>query len=314
MIRIRGHMVDILVKIAPEVYQSYVTTDKLGNKVLLVECLNMLYGTMVASLLYYRKFTKSLLSQGYECYPYDPCVWNKVINGKQITICFHVDDCKISHDSSKVVDNTVELLRENYESISEDGSGKMKVHQGKVHDYLGMTIDFSKKGQVRITMLKYVAEVIAAWNKVAPHVDSEGFTTATRRKRTSAAPDDLFKVNEDAKKLSNAMAATFHNIVAKSLYLSKWARPNILVAIAFLTMRVRAPDVDDWRKLGHMVELLLGANNTGVVKWYVDASFAVHPYMRGHTGGVMVLKQTCEVYQRNTQHHYRCNLTVGQFP
>ena len=52
VIRIRGYMVDVLVKIAPEVYQDYVATDKRGNKVLLVECLNALYGTMVASLLY----------------------------------------------------------------------------------------------------------------------------------------------------------------------------------------------------------------------------------------------------------------------
>jgi hypothetical protein len=87
----------------------------------------------------------------------------------------------------------------------------------------------------------------------------------------SAALEDLFKVKEDARKLSNDMAATFHNIDAKSLYLWKLARPDISVAIAFLTMRVRAPDVDDWRKLGHMVEylqntedlpLLLGAANT----------------------------------------------------
>jgi hypothetical protein len=60
IIKIRGVLVDILVKIAPDVYKSYVTTDKKGIKQLLVQCQNALYGTMVASLLYYRKFTKSL--------------------------------------------------------------------------------------------------------------------------------------------------------------------------------------------------------------------------------------------------------------
>ena len=39
--------------------------------------------------------------------PYDPCVWNKDINGKQSTIVFHVDDCKISHVDPK---STTELL------------------------------------------------------------------------------------------------------------------------------------------------------------------------------------------------------------
>ena len=56
--------------------------------------------------------------------PYDPCVWNKIVNGKQLTIVFHVNDCKLSHIYSKVLDDTIEWLRRDYESIFEDSSGK----------------------------------------------------------------------------------------------------------------------------------------------------------------------------------------------
>jgi hypothetical protein len=59
-IKIRGILVDILVEIAPDVYKSYVSKDKKGSKQLLVQCQNALYDTMVASLLYYQKFVKSL--------------------------------------------------------------------------------------------------------------------------------------------------------------------------------------------------------------------------------------------------------------
>jgi hypothetical protein len=52
-IQIRGPLVDILVSIGPDVYGAYVTIGKKGEKQLLVQCLNALYGTMVASLLYY---------------------------------------------------------------------------------------------------------------------------------------------------------------------------------------------------------------------------------------------------------------------
>ena len=103
IIRIRGELVDMLVTIAPEVYEPYVTVDKKGNKQILVECLNAIYGTMVVALLYYEKFTNSLEKKGFKKNPYDPCVWNKQIDGKQCTICFHVDDCKISHVSKTVV-------------------------------------------------------------------------------------------------------------------------------------------------------------------------------------------------------------------
>jgi hypothetical protein len=91
-IRIRGPLVNILVTIAPDVYGPYVTVGKKGKKQLLIQCLAALYGTMVASLLYYKKFVKSLKSKGFKLNPYDPCVANKQVKGEQLTVCFHVDD------------------------------------------------------------------------------------------------------------------------------------------------------------------------------------------------------------------------------
>jgi hypothetical protein len=104
LICIRGPLVNILVSIAPNVYGPHVTVGKKGEKKLLVQCLTALYGTMVASLLSSKKFVKSLKSKGFMLYPYDPCAANKQVNGEQLTMCFHVDDCKISHLTLKVVD------------------------------------------------------------------------------------------------------------------------------------------------------------------------------------------------------------------
>jgi hypothetical protein len=122
-IKICGVLVDILVEIAPDVYKSYVSRDKKGMKQLLVQCQNALYGTMVASLLYYRKFVKSLMNIGFIINTYNPCVANKIIEGKQMTICFHVDDGKLSHRKKKLMDTMIEYLREEYEIIFEDGTG-----------------------------------------------------------------------------------------------------------------------------------------------------------------------------------------------
>ena len=84
-------MVDILVSIAPDVYGPYVSKNKSGQKVLIVEfeCLNAVYGTMVAALLYYKKFVKSLTKHGFKLNPYDGCVANKIVKRRQIIICFH---------------------------------------------------------------------------------------------------------------------------------------------------------------------------------------------------------------------------------
>jgi hypothetical protein len=46
--------------------------------------------------------------------PYDLCVANKMIEGDQMTICFHVDDFKLSHRKTKVMDSMIEYLRQEY--------------------------------------------------------------------------------------------------------------------------------------------------------------------------------------------------------
>jgi hypothetical protein len=130
-IKIRGILVDILLEISPEAYKSYVSQDKKGNKQLLVQFQNALYGTMVASLLYYRKFVKSLTDIDFIINPYDPCVANKIIEGKKMTICFHVDDCKLSHRKKTVMERMIGYLWQEYESIFEDGSGAMPVSRGQ---------------------------------------------------------------------------------------------------------------------------------------------------------------------------------------
>ncbi len=94
------------------------------------------------------------------------------------------------------------------------------------------------------------------------------------------------------------LAVAFHTIVAKDLYVTKRARPDFSLAIAFLTTRVRSPNIEDWEKFHHLIKylggdrerpLILGTDNEGILMWYVDASFAVHPNMCGHTGGGMTI-------------------------
>ena len=138
IVRLWRKLVELLVDIAPDVYGPYVHKNKKGEKVLLVQCMNALYGNMVVSLLFYKNFVTSLKKQRFELNPYDPCVANETVDGKVLTVCFHVDDNKISHVSEKVVDATIEWLRAEYKVIFYDGLGAMKVHHRKVHKYLGM--------------------------------------------------------------------------------------------------------------------------------------------------------------------------------
>jgi hypothetical protein len=126
----------------------------------------------------------------------------------------------------------------------------------------------------------------------------DGFTPVTRQQFKTPAPNNLFVVNEHCENLLEAASADFHTFVAKALHVTKRARPNTCLVIAFLTTRVRAPDTDDWEKLCHLMEylrgnhdqpLVLGADNNGLLMWCIVASFAVHPNMCGCTGGGLTM-------------------------
>lgn len=68
------------------------------------------YSFIAQTRRYYKKFVKSMKSKGFKLNPYDPCMANKQVKGEQLTVCFHVDDCKILHLIPKVVDETIECF------------------------------------------------------------------------------------------------------------------------------------------------------------------------------------------------------------
>jgi hypothetical protein len=53
-----------------------------------VECLNVVYGTMVVALLYYKKFVKSLVNHNFKLNPYNGCVANKIVKGSKLLCAF----------------------------------------------------------------------------------------------------------------------------------------------------------------------------------------------------------------------------------
>ena len=74
------------------------------------------------------KLSSSLKRRGFVINPHAWCVANKDINGTQCTIIWHVDDLKISHKDSAVVDEVIVSLSNEYGKV-----GEMIVKQGKVH-------------------------------------------------------------------------------------------------------------------------------------------------------------------------------------
>ena len=282
IMKIRGQLVDLLVELSPETYADFIVYEG-KSKVLYVKMLKALYGMIKASVLYYKKFRTDIESIGYEVNPYDPCVANKMISGKQHTLTWHVDDVKSSHVDPKVNDAFHAWCEKMY---GNKDIGHVTAVRGKVHDYLAMNLDYSTKDKLKVDMKYYITNML------------EEFPFKVKKQSKTPWNDKLFKVNESVKNLDEERKSVFHTFVMKAMFLCKRARPDIEPAVSYLSTRTSKPNESDWLKLLRMMSFLKGTrddvltlevSDLQVLFWYVDAAFAVHQDMKSHTGIIFTL-------------------------
>ena len=137
-------------------------------------------------------------------------------------------------------------------------------------------------------MIKYLENTLA------------GFSGDIGKPAATPALEHLFKVRDEteAEYLSEERAQELHRVTAQLLFLSARARRDIQTAVAFLTTRVKKPDVDDWGKLVRVLKYLKGTkhmkltlsiDNINMIRWWVDASDRTHDDCKGHSGILMTM-------------------------
>ena len=275
IMKFTGEMVDILCKMNPK-YIDYVVLEA-GVRTLYVRLIKAIYGCVQSALLWYELFSETLQKMGFVLNPYDRCVANCDINGKQCTIAWYVDDTKISHVDPEVVTMIINKL--------EAAFGKMTVTRGSSHVFLGMNIDYNKSERTaKITMKDYLREAI---------IESG---LAISKTASTPASKELFEVDDASPALPKRYGDVFHSVVAKLLYVSIRARMDLLLSTSFLTTRVSRSTRQDMGKLKRLLEYIngtidleytVGADDLGRMRTWVDAAYAVHADMRSHTGGVI---------------------------
>ena len=127
-----------------------------------------------------------------------------------------------------------------------------------VHEYLGITINYSITGKVVFTMFNYLEDVILECAKDLKN--SRSYYPGNNK---------LFKVHEDLQRLLPEDTDLFHHHVARLLLGSKRARSDIHVCVAFLYTRVKLRTEQDHRKLRRVIDYLketvIGADIRGVL-------------------------------------------------
>ena len=189
-----------------------------------------------------------------------------------------MDDAKISHVDSTVVGWVIQKIEQKF--------GKMTVTRGSKHTFVGVDIEFMNNGTVKLSMDEFVDECISIY---------EG---KVKDKAATPAKGDLFNedTGDEATPLESEKADRFHHTTAKLLYPSKRVRVDVDLAISFLCTRVATPTNGDKTKLLRVLSYLngtktmcriIGTNGMDYMQTWIDASYAVHRDMRGHTGGII---------------------------
>ncbi len=215
--------------------------------------------------------------------PYGPCVTNKYVgDGEQLTVIKHMDDLMGSCADNFKLTKLSCYLAKIY-------GPKLMMHTGMKHEYLGMNFEFKTSGDLQVSMVRYLKDVIM------------GFPELIVGKAAMPAGDRLFNIQDkkDARPLEEERANAFHHTKAQLLFMATRACWDIQTAVAFLTTRVKAPNEDYWGKLKRVLPYLKGTKylkltisveDLGILKWYMGGSHNVHWDCKGHAGAMFTLE------------------------
>ena len=274
-------MANILCDIDPKLeYFIIKTRDK--QKLMYGQLNKEGYGILLDAILFYKKLAGKLVDWRYNINPCDPCALNKMINGKKITIQVFIDDCITSSKWESDIKQLVTMMDKKFRTKAKE----LTVTRGKLHEYLGITIDFAKDDCLLFTMYNYIEDVL---KETTDNMNGIAVTSAS---------DNLFQVDTIAIRLDDKMAEYFHCMTVQLLFVSKRAQPDIQVAFTFLCTCVKASNVDDYKNLTCVIKylreiihlpLLIGWDESRTLTWSLDAAFAVHKDMRSHMGALLTM-------------------------
>ena len=128
-------MVHFLLKLHTRRYDDHVRWY-IGKPVLYAWLTGALYGTLNAALLFWQKLSAKLQEWGFALNPYNPCVENKMIKGRQCSVVGNVDDLKLSHVLPIVVNHMIRLIEKEFGQHA-----PLTITRSKVQDYLSMVLD-----------------------------------------------------------------------------------------------------------------------------------------------------------------------------
>ena len=222
-------------------------------------------------------------------HPSDMGIFQKTIGEDTITICLWVDDF--------LGFSTNESLIEELKKKVTDRFGDARFDNGKILNYIGMTISQAKNGVITVKQTEYIKKIVT----------QAGVTKTS----VSCNHPDLMKRKNSDTAVALGDPKRYLSLVMSAMFAAKRTRPEILPAVCILASRVQNPDEQDMKCLLRVFEYLKGSTDLGLrykpdeiaLYYWIDASYNLHHDSRGHTGIVATIgRKNAPIYVRSQKH------------
>lgn len=103
-VKFEGRMAELLALIDPKLYRPNIVLEQ-GHPVLYAELQRALYGMLQSALRFWEQVLEDLAELGFTVNPCDWCGANRMVNGSQQTVGWHVDDFLVTNVDQRVTIN-----------------------------------------------------------------------------------------------------------------------------------------------------------------------------------------------------------------
>ena len=264
--------VDILLESKPEL-KEFVR----DNGTIITKIQKALYGLKESGKLFRDKIVNLFDEFGLKELESNKCIFKKDLpSGKTFYICVYVDDVIIATDDEDERLAFLEYCKKLFPEIS--------MNSEDAFSFLGMAIKFDyKRRLIRYDNSLYIQEL----------AETHDVTTESNMpfKSNFMNHSDQDKTMDDVRKYKSLVMALF--------YVAKRTRPDVLFPVSYLATRCAEPTQEDFEKAKGVLSYLLSTKglqlthscdskeSKRILIAFVDASYALHQDMKGHTGALI---------------------------
>ncbi|XP_077231988.1 uncharacterized protein LOC143865549 [Tasmannia lanceolata] len=241
---------------------------------------------------WHEKFDKVVLSNGFTINDSDKCGYSRFEGNSGVLICLYVDDMLIIGTSLDVINDTKNLLLENFD---------MK-DLGLADVILGIKIIRNSEGTV-LTQSHYVKKILKKFNKFDCTPLSVPYDPSSKLKKNTG------------KSISQL---EYSRIIGSLMYLMNCTRPDIAYAVGRLSRYSRNPSQGHWDALIRILRYLKGTMEFGlhysrypaVLEGYSDANWILDSEETKSTSGYVFTLGGGAVAWKSTKQTCRARSTM----